>query len=81
MNYKVYVLENEKNSLRYIGHTKDLINRLKEHNINRNISTQGKGPWKLIYSEDFSNLELAKKREKFFKTGRGRVVLKNIVGA
>ena len=81
MNYKVYVLESEKNGLRYVGHTQDLVNRLKEHNANRTASTQGKGPWKLIYSEDFSSLKLAKNREKFFKTGRGRIVLKNHIGA
>ena len=83
MSYSAYILKSQKSgslSL-YIGFTKDLPNRIEEHNQGRNISTQNKGPWKLIYSENYSNLLLAKNREKFFKTGRGRAVIKNIVGA
>ena len=81
MSYTVYVLESEKNGSRYVGYTQDLMNRLEEHNSDRNTSTAGKGPWKLIYSENYSSLELAKNREKFLKTGQGRIVLRNIVGA
>ena len=81
MNYVVYILQSRKNGLRYIGYTRDRAKRLREHNTGRNIATEGKGPWKLVYSEDYPSLLFAKKREKFFKTGRGRAVLKNIVGA
>jgi predicted GIY-YIG superfamily endonuclease len=79
--YTVYVLQSEKYDLRYIGYTQDLANRLKEHNAGRNVSTHSKGPWKLLYSEEHPTELLAKKREKFFKSGRGRAVIKNYVGA
>ncbi|MBI4115111.1 MAG: GIY-YIG nuclease family protein [Candidatus Omnitrophica bacterium] len=80
MGYLVYVLKSRKNGSRYIGSTQDLANRLKEHNSGRNISTQNKGPWDVIYSETFPTRFLAERREKFFKSGRGKEVLKNLLG-
>ncbi|MDD5226764.1 MAG: GIY-YIG nuclease family protein [Candidatus Omnitrophica bacterium] len=81
MNYIVYVLESGKNGLRYIGYTQNLANRLKEHNSGGNVSTRSKGPWKLLCSEEQPTKSLAEKRERFFKSGHGRAVLKNLIGA
>jgi putative endonuclease len=81
MSYFVYVLESERKSARYIGYSEDLAARLKEHNCGRKVSTRCKGPWKIIYLETCPTLELAKKREKFFKTGQGRAVLSNLISS
>ncbi|MFA7254662.1 MAG: GIY-YIG nuclease family protein [Candidatus Omnitrophota bacterium] len=81
MNYCVYILESQKNGSRYIGFTQDLAKRLQEHNSGRNVSTRSKGPWKLLYSEEQPTKLLAGKREKFFKSGHGRIVIKNLIGA
>ena len=79
MDYIVYVLESKKNGSRYVGFTEDLSSRLKEHHEGRNASTKKKGPWSLIHSERFATRSLAQKRERFFKTGHGREVLKNLL--
>ena len=50
--------------------------RLKEHNKNECSGTRGKGPWNLIYTESFETRVLARKREKYFKSGSGREFLK-----
>ena len=80
MNYFVYVLKSRKNGLKYIGFTLNVGNRLKEHNMGRNVSTRNKGPWELIYFEEYSTRLLAQKRERFLKSGHGKSILKNIIG-
>lgn len=71
----VYVLENLGEDL-YIGYTASLSKRLQEHNRKTNFSTSHNGPWKLIYYEACLNEKDAKRREKYFKTGQGRRLLK-----
>jgi len=50
MDYFVYIIYSTSNKIHYIGHTKNLNDRLLRHNTNRNKFTKGKGPWKLIIS-------------------------------
>lgn len=48
--FYVYILESIKRSDElYIGHTHDLVKRIKEHNSGKNISTKRYMPWNLIY--------------------------------
>lgn len=71
----VYVIRGTTCKSRYVGITKNLKERLERHNSSRNKSTKNRGPFKLIYSEDFSDYVEARKREKFFKSGAGRKFL------
>jgi putative endonuclease len=75
--YYVYVLLSEKDNEFYIGFTKDLKARLKEHQKGKVPSTEHRRPLKLIYYEACLNESDAIKREKYFKTGYGRRFLKN----
>ncbi|KKQ27662.1 MAG: Excinuclease ABC C subunit domain protein [Candidatus Magasanikbacteria bacterium GW2011_GWC2_37_14] len=61
----------------YIGYTKDLKNRLEEHNSGKADATKCRRPLKLIYYEACLNEQKAIQREKYFKTGFGRKYLKN----
>ena len=76
MNY-VYVLENGKNQ-RYTGQTENLENRLEMHNNTSLVkacfhrTTYKKGPWKIIFTKEFSTRIEALKFEHFLKTGKGR---------
>ena len=79
MSYIVYVLESMRDHLRYIGFAQNLANRLKEHNDGRNISTRNKGPWSVLYWETLPTRLLAQRREKFFKSGRGKEALRNLL--
>ena len=47
-----------------------------EHNFRNNRFTSNKGPWELIYKEEYPNRSLAMKQEKFLKSGKGREFLK-----
>jgi len=74
--YYVYVIRSDSKNRLYIGHTCDLNNRLTEHNNGYSSATKFICDWHLIYKEEYSGRALAMKREKYFKTGDGRRVLK-----
>jgi len=75
----VYVLLSQKDFKRYIGFTKNLERRVFEHNQGLVKSTRNRRPLKLIYFEEYSDKQKAMQREKFFKSGKGREFLNNIV--
>ncbi len=79
--FTTYVLYSSKVQKKYTGHTNDLDRRIKEHNLGLlGISTKNKGPWVLIYSEQFNTRSEAILREKELKTGKGREFIKNQTG-
>ena len=65
--YFVYVIKGGSNPEYYVGFTKNLKQRLQEHNSGKNISTKRGKPWKLIYFEGFTSETLARKRESKLK--------------
>ena len=67
--FYVYVLESQKNSRLYKGFTNDLDKRIAVHNSGKNVSTKGFRPWKLVYVEEFENLNEAIKRGDIKKGG------------
>jgi putative endonuclease len=76
--FYVYCLQSEKEKQElYFGFTRDLKNRLKEHNFGNNISTKRYLPWKLIYYEACLNQQDATHREKYLKTYYGKMFIKN----
>lgn len=74
--YTVYVLRNEQDQL-YKGITGDLEKRIVYHNAGLNTWTRGKGPWVVVYTEEYCSKSEALAREKFLKSGKGREFLKN----
>ncbi|MBI4844560.1 MAG: GIY-YIG nuclease family protein [Nitrospirae bacterium] len=76
MVYFVYVLKSGKAGTSYIGHSSDLTRRVAEHNSGRSLSTRNRGPWELVYKEAFQTRSEAIFREKYFKTVKGRMELK-----
>ena len=77
--YYIYVLFSEKLNKRYIGSTRDVNNRLKEHNTGKSRFTKAGVPWKLIYQESYQSNHEARRRELFLKSGVGRKLLDQIV--
>ena len=67
----VYVLKGETGK-RYVGITKDLKRRLKEHKAKNSKGSQIIGDFILLHAEQFSDYKAARKREKFLKSGQGR---------
>jgi putative endonuclease len=74
----VYALRSQKDGRIYVGFTTDLPKRLNEHNAGKTKSTKGFRPWTLIYSEEIPTREMARKREKYLKSGAGKEFLKSL---
>jgi putative endonuclease len=64
----LYLLKSEKRNWRYIGSTKDLRKRFKEHNLGQVKSTKFYKPLSLVYYEAYESYSLARKREIELKT-------------
>ena len=82
--FAAYVIKSESSNKIYIGQTEDLVKRLKRHNgilVSRktNYTKLNKGPWKLVYNEEFNTRKEAMKREKELKSSRGREFIKGVV--
>ena len=76
----VYVLQSSRTGAWYVGITKDLANRLDEHNHGESRATSPGRPWGLIYQEIQPDYGEARRREKYLKSTRGRNWLKNRLG-
>ncbi|MBI3631697.1 MAG: GIY-YIG nuclease family protein [Candidatus Staskawiczbacteria bacterium] len=74
--FYVYLLESINKGDLYIGYTRDLIKRVKEHNQGLNFSTKRYKPWKCIYYEACVKESDAIRRENYLKTGQGFRLLK-----
>lgn len=74
----VYILRSQKTQKHYTGssHEDEPTQRLKRHNSGQVKSTKSGLPWSLIHLEYFENYSLARKREIFLKTGKGREWIK-----
>jgi putative endonuclease len=74
--YYVYILFSQKDNKFYIGFTANLKRRLAEHENGQVISTAKRRPVILILYEAYREEQDARNREKFFKTTRGKVLLR-----
>ena len=74
--YYVYVLLGKDDRKFYIGYTNDLERRIKEHKLGKVRSTNERGVVDLMFYEAFASKLDAKRRERYFKTTKGRATLK-----
>jgi putative endonuclease len=65
----------------YVGLTKDLNRRIKEHQRGSTRSTKNKGKFKVIKLEKCIDRVTAREREKYWKSGYGKERLKNWSGS
>ncbi len=75
----VYVLRSQKDHMFYIGSTNDLKRRFQQHQRGENISTAKRLPFDLMYFEGHQAKEDALRREKYFKTTKGKVTLRQML--
>ena len=73
--FHVYVLRSDKTGRRYVGSSQDPEKRLGEHNNGQSLATKHGVPWKLTNQEEFATRAEAVRRERFYKTGKGREIL------
>jgi len=77
--YYTYVLLSHRDNKFYIGYTNNLKRRLKEHSSGKNISTAKRLPVELVYFEGHLSETDAKRREKYFKTTKGKTTLRSML--
>jgi putative endonuclease len=75
--YYVYVLMSGKDNNWYTGFTSDLKRRVREHQEGQSASTLHRGPWQLIYYEASLDIEDARARERYLKSGMGKRYVRN----
>ncbi len=75
--FYTYVLKSKKNGRLYVGSTDNLKRRFSEHNAGLGGKyTKDNRPFEIEYYEAYTSYDLARKAERFYKTGYGREVLK-----
>jgi putative endonuclease len=67
-----YVLRSQKTRRRYVGSCEILAERIRRHNAGDSKATKLGVPWILVHSEVFPTRSEAERRERYYKTGRGR---------
>jgi len=79
MFYYVYILYSFKDRQFYAGFTTDLEKRIKRHQAGKVISTKDRRPLKLIFYEAYLNKSDALRREKYFKTSKGKTTRRTML--
>jgi len=70
--YYTYILKSSASGRYYIGHTSDLALRLDRHNEGMVRSTKNRGPWEIVYFEEYETRSDAMQRERFLKSLKSR---------
>ena len=71
MSYYVYMLKStNKNSVTYVGYTKNLQKRIRLHNTGKGAKFTRGRKWKLIYKEKYKTKSKAISREYYIKKSR-----------
>jgi putative endonuclease len=74
----VYALKSLDRNYIYIGQTENVLARFHQHNNGEEKNTRYYAPFVLIFSMECENRIEARKYELFYKSGRGKDVLKRL---
>lgn len=77
--FVVYILQSNKDGKYYIGSTGNINERILRHNNGQSKYTKGRGPFKLIYKEEYETLSKATKREYYLKSLKSRVAIEKLI--
>ena len=77
--YTVYVLRSERDGSYYVGQTADVGERLKRHNRGTERATRGKGPWVIVYTEQYATRAEAMARELEIKARKKRAYIEKLI--
>lgn len=78
--YFVYIIKSLRDGSHYVGLTNNIDRRPIEHNSGKNQSTKARRPWILIHVEIVNKRSEARLLEKYFKSGYGREIIREIEG-
>ncbi|MFC1756536.1 GIY-YIG nuclease family protein [Patescibacteria group bacterium] len=77
--FYVYILYSLSDKKFYIGYTNNIERRMSEHKSGKVASTANRKNLKLIFYEAYFSKQDAERREKYFKTTKGKKVLKQML--
>jgi putative endonuclease len=77
--FYVYILKSVKNGSYYVGTTRNISNRLKEHNSGETKSTRYLAPYEVIYSEPYGSLCDARRRERYIKSRKSKKYIEKLI--
>lgn len=77
----VYILQSQSTGRYYIGQTKNLPERVAYHNANYSRALKNRGPWKLVYREEYGTRGEAVRRERQIKSWKDRSLIERLVSA
>ena len=75
----LYILESLKDGSYYVGSCNDIDARLGRHNNGYVKSTKSFIPWRLVYTEKYDTLSLARKRESQIKSWKSRFAIDRLI--
>jgi putative endonuclease len=81
MSYFLYIIQSDEDGTYYVGSTQDIEARLARHNQGRSNYTRNRGPWEVVYLEEYSRRADAVKREKAIKNRKRRDYIESLVRA
>ncbi|MBI3662396.1 MAG: GIY-YIG nuclease family protein [Acidobacteria bacterium] len=81
MSFFLYILQSTATGRFYIGQTQNLQERVAYHNANYSPALKNRGPWKLLYSEEFAARSEAVRRESYIKRQKDRRFIERLVSA
>ena len=81
MPYHLYILQSETTSRYYVGQSLDVQARVAYHNANYSLSLKNRGPWKLVYTEQYATRSEAVRRERQIKSWKDRRMIAKLLSA
>ncbi|MCI0595975.1 MAG: GIY-YIG nuclease family protein [candidate division Zixibacteria bacterium] len=78
MPFFVYILQAD-DGMFYVGHTKNLDDRLQRHRQGRSLATKSRSGWRLLYKEEFATRPEAVRREREIKSKHRREYIEKLV--
>lgn len=75
----LYILQSASTGRFYVGSTSDLKRRLEEHGRQHSPYTRHRGPWRLVYQEEFAELNGARQRERKIKSWKSQRSVQEVI--
>ena len=77
--FYTYIIYSKTLDKYYVGHTKDLNERIARHNRGGNKYTSKGQPWEIAYFKNFETKELAYKRERQIKGWKSKKMIIKLI--
>ena len=77
--FYTYILISKNKKKTYTGCTKDLDQRIRDHNAGKVESSKPYLPYEMLHVEEYGTLVEARSQERFYKSTSGRRKIKNMI--